>query len=498
MPGSVQESRPGSFSAMPPSMPNSGPGSLTGEFEGPSVTPSVTPSITPTGPNLSRTSSDIGFGIPRRASAAQLYARQESFSAASSVNSRQPMNSYVAPSQIERSRSYLHWPTQFSHNQYAYATPQNQGPLGGQSFAQPSLSINSHKFSPSPPPSSPSKPQRSLLSSMIAQSRGNSNRTSGAPSQAGSVKASPETPAQPAGQPGSFDPSSFSASSLGGPMHRSASMQSTVSSLHMPAEPVLVGRRTADLPWSQQTVASPPRTEPLRASEAFTPRIMEGLQRPQPLKAFHFANCDTRQVVKMMTVALNQIIQRNDKLYPSNSDGKPLDVVAARDEQGGAFQKLLLGFHGCNVPGIGLEDYLMRILRYCPTTANVFLSLLVYLDRLSAKGTQLSSDPQHSLFMLDSFNVHRLVIAGMAVAIKFYSDIFYKNSRYAQVGGLPVDELNYLELQFLLLLDFRLMISVEELQQYADFILNYADLEAKPTPAAGPGPPLTQPVAGHT
>ena len=37
-----------------------------------------------------------------------------------------------------------------------------------------------------------------------------------------------------------------------------------------------------------------------------------------------------------------------------------------------------------------------------------------------------------------------------------------------QVGGLPQTELNQLELQFLLLNDFRLTISPEELQQYAD------------------------------
>jgi hypothetical protein len=35
--------------------------------------------------------------------------------------------------------------------------------------------------------------------------------------------------------------------------------------------------------------------------------------------------------------------------------------------------------------------------------------------------------------VVDSFNIHRLVIAGVTCASKFFSDIFYTNSRYAKV-----------------------------------------------------------------
>lgn len=40
---------------------------------------------------------------------------------------------------------------------------------------------------------------------------------------------------------------------------------------------------------------------------------------------------------------------------------------------------------------------------------------------------------------IDSYNVHRLVIAGLTVASKFFSDVFYLNSRYAKVRfSVPV------------------------------------------------------------
>ncbi|KAK8861388.1 hypothetical protein IAR55_002207 [Kwoniella newhampshirensis] len=147
----------------------------------------------------------------------------------------------------------------------------------------------------------------------------------------------------------------------------------------------------------------------------------------------------------------------------------------------------LLAFHARHIPSISIEAYLLRILKYCPTTNEVFLGLLVYFDRMTRLGTPLGVGGagagvgvglgKGKGFAIDSYNVHRLVIAGVTVASKFFSDVFYTNSRYAKVGGLPPTELNSLELQFLLLNDFRLRISVEEMQRYGDRLLAYAEEE---------------------
>jgi hypothetical protein len=158
----------------------------------------------------------------------------------------------------------------------------------------------------------------------------------------------------------------------------------------------------------------------------------------------------------------------------------------------------VLAFHGKNVPSITILSYLARIHKYCPTTYEVFLSLLVYFDRMtervnaaplqalrrdsdamdldqdkedsppstsySADGSDLADSPPASrsvpestedlqkaqyshassqepnpnlplshFFVVDSFNIHRLVIAGVTCASKFFSDVFYTNSRYAKV-----------------------------------------------------------------
>ncbi|CUS14522.1 unnamed protein product [Tuber aestivum] len=174
----------------------------------------------------------------------------------------------------------------------------------------------------------------------------------------------------------------------------------------------------------------------------------------------------------------------------------------------------VLAFHGKNVPSITILSYLSRIHKYCPTTYEVFLSLLVYFDRMTER---VNKNPHHNwragtvdaagdlggspvppssaspststppitdaysfshFFVVDSFNIHRLVIAGVTCASKFFSDVFYTNSRYAKVGGLPLAELNHLELQFLILNDFRLSVPVEELEAYGTMLVQFYAREA--------------------
>lgn len=209
---------------------------------------------------------------------------------------------------------------------------------------------------------------------------------------------------------------------------------------------------------------------------------------------------------------------------PLNDPNRPTTTTAALATLNTPSSTLC--FHARHIPSISIEAYLLRILKYCPTTNDVFLSLLVYFDRLSRVGalghfpgepplgsydapngasmnqgalspisTPWSSNyavsrgtpsetnepapqghgfPGISGFAIDSYNVHRLVIAGITVASKFLSDVFYTNARYAKVGGLAVHELNQLELHFLLLTDFRLTIPLSEIQQYGDQLLAYA------------------------
>lgn len=161
-------------------------------------------------------------------------------------------------------------------------------------------------------------------------------------------------------------------------------------------------------------------------------------------------------VIEMVAGLLTKITTTNDQQHPQLHRNIPPPEAAAGMS---GTTNSVLAFHGKNVPSITILSYLSRIHKYCPTTYEVFLSLLVYFDRMTervnknpaldwkggatAPSGELclsdASDPYNfsHFFVVDSFNIHRLVIAGVTCASKFFSDVFYTNSRYAKVYFIP-------------------------------------------------------------
>ncbi|KAF2645660.1 cyclin-domain-containing protein [Massarina eburnea CBS 473.64] len=245
---------------------------------------------------------------------------------------------------------------------------------------------------------------------------------------------------------------------------------------------------------------------------------------------YEISEMPVSDIIEMVAGLLTKITTTNDRQHEHlHRQIPPLEGTSGLSQQ----TTSVLAFHGKNVPSISILSYLSRIHKYCPTTYEVFLSLLVYFDRMteqsleranadtdtatapgnSAQATehppsasvqaatpppsgslgkpaeaplrvQPPSPPQQDLdtpenynmshfFVVDSFNIHRLVIAGVTCASKFFSDVFYTNSRYAKVGGLPLVELNHLELQFLLLNDFRLAVPLEEMEAYGTMLVEF-------------------------
>jgi PHO85 cyclin-6/7 len=228
---------------------------------------------------------------------------------------------------------------------------------------------------------------------------------------------------------------------------------------------------------------------------------------------YEISDMPVADIIEMVAGLLTKITTTNDRQHEYlHRQIPPADAAGGLSQQ----TTSVLAFHGKNVPSISILSYLSRIHKYCPTTYEVFLSLLVYFDRmtervnagpmqslrqaneqslgrqkaaaeeaslLSMSTTTLVTEPELSVhssqaetpppsgslgetsqnvnttrhgeppspplpmdaslesdsaqlphfFVVDSFNIHRLVIAGVTCASKFFSDIFYTNSRYAKV-----------------------------------------------------------------
>ena len=250
-------------------------------------------------------------------------------------------------------------------------------------------------------------------------------------------------------------------------------------------------------------------------SSAFAPglsRRSEGLDEVGP--QYEISSMPVTDIIEMVAGLLTKITTTNDRQHEHlHRQIPPIEGTASLSQQ----TTSVLAFHGKNVPSITILSYLARIHKYCPTTYEVFLSLLVYFDRMTERvnagpmqslrqmnqqafeqnatighrsdssassatarppltqkpsvpatatppSTGASAESEKSpeigaarapqsptpplsggpspeidpynlshFFVVDSFNIHRLVIAGVTCASKFFSDIFYTNSRYAKV-----------------------------------------------------------------
>jgi hypothetical protein len=219
-------------------------------------------------------------------------------------------------------------------------------------------------------------------------------------------------------------------------------------------------------------------------------------------------------IIEMVAALLTKITTTNDLQHDAMQRNVAHQQQANQSNDSGSHMSPLshsvLAFHGKNVPAITILSYLSRIHKYCPTTYEVFLSLLVYFDRMTERvndivmrneqsrsraasqslpvtsgalrGDTTMHDPTHesdesdsdladddddeddemvdsptaagrrnesgkvatipddrvpvspaTYFVVDSFNIHRLIISGVTCASKFFSDVFYTNSRYAKV-----------------------------------------------------------------
>lgn len=223
-------------------------------------------------------------------------------------------------------------------------------------------------------------------------------------------------------------------------------------------------------------------------------------------------------VIEMVAALLTKITTTNDLQHDAMQRNVAHQQQANQSSDSGSHMSPLshsvLAFHGKNVPAITILSYLSRIHKYCPTTYEVFLSLLVYFDRMTERVNDLvmkseqsrsraasrseptqprrgsgeqdttmrdhgsgshesdesdsdladdDDDDDHMVdsptatgrdqggrvlntpedrqatqgpatyFVVDSFNIHRLIISGVTCASKFFSDVFYTNSRYAKV-----------------------------------------------------------------
>ncbi|KAI9927356.1 hypothetical protein ASPWEDRAFT_43746 [Aspergillus wentii DTO 134E9] len=116
-------------------------------------------------------------------------------------------------------------------------------------------------------------------------------------------------------------------------------------------------------------------------------------------------------------------------------------------------------------PPIPLKVYLERIHRYCPMSTAVYLATSIYITKMTKIEKVFSVNPK---------NMHRLVLAGLRVAMKALEDLSYPHSRVAKVGGVSERELSRLEISFCFLADFELRVDAQMLMDEAESLQSHS------------------------
>jgi len=83
--------------------------------------------------------------------------------------------------------------------------------------------------------------------------------------------------------------------------------------------------------------------------------------------------------------------------------------------------------------------------------------MVYYIDRLCSL---------YPAFTITTLTVHRFLITAATVAAKGLSDSFWNNATYARVGGIKIEELGLLELDFLYRVDWKIVPNPEVLVDY--------------------------------
>lgn len=147
-------------------------------------------------------------------------------------------------------------------------------------------------------------------------------------------------------------------------------------------------------------------------------------------------------------------------------------------------QVIRSSFCSALTPLVKLKPYLWRIANYTGCSEESLVLSLIYIDRM------ITRKGRKSLFMVTSHNAHRLVLTSVLVAAKFYDDHYYNNALFAKVGGVSCEELNKLEMAFLLELNFELSVDMKVYERYNKSLMEHKLISSrvppKPIPSSKP------------
>lgn len=148
-----------------------------------------------------------------------------------------------------------------------------------------------------------------------------------------------------------------------------------------------------------------------------------------------FINCDLDIIITLINRMLISLIKLNDNNINNNNNTTNINNPTPPTR-----------FHSKTPPAISIFSYINRLTKFNNLKSSGLITMIYYIDILSY---------MYPHFQLNSWTIHRFLLVATMISQKAMEDYFYTNDHYAKVGGVSLEELNCLELDFLKRIDWR-------------------------------------------
>ena len=135
----------------------------------------------------------------------------------------------------------------------------------------------------------------------------------------------------------------------------------------------------------------------------------------------------------------NSVFEINQKQF-SETDSESSDNDSENDEI---------------ISKMEIDEFIERIVNYLNIDNTLLVLSMMMLDKILANN-----------FILTERNVHKVIFICFMETQKFFEDENYKNSDYAKVCGISVNELLLMEVSFMELINYNMFVKEEEYIEY--------------------------------
>ena len=116
-------------------------------------------------------------------------------------------------------------------------------------------------------------------------------------------------------------------------------------------------------------------------------------------------------------------------------------------------------FYLNHFPPISIEDYINRIYKGTKMNISTLILSIIYIDRFC----------ETNGYILSLNNVHRILLAACLLSLKFNEDVNIDAQYYANIAGVPINDLNNLECYLYVKLKFSLFVEHDFYQKYFEY-----------------------------